>query len=184
MGSAWPYCCFNDDGVTVSDGQTQTFTCIESSAASFGIGCKTLNSECTTDTDCAEQDYCVCPDVIFKDGCADEGACVVGCRDPGSACKTSTNVDGKCSGNHKCIQQGEAVLSKLIIETRYCAGCSSLKAASGATIQMTVSPPSGEESCSTNILDDPAATDYSGQAVFEDVAYLDTCFQVQGNSKR
>ena len=107
----------------------------------------------------------------------------MGCRDPGSACKTSTNVDGKCSGSHECIRDGEAVFTKLTIETRDCAGCSSLKAASGATIQITTSPPSGEISCTTNILDDPAATDYSGQAVFEDIAYLSNCFMVQGNLK-
>jgi len=103
-------------------------------------------AECTADNDCAAPDYCHCNDgTDVGSDCPAGGACIEGCRDPGSACKTSTNDDGKCSGSHNCIKDGEAVLTKLTIETRDCAGCSSLKAASGATIQMTVSPPSGEK---------------------------------------
>eukprot|EP00091_Calanus_sinicus_P016619 TRINITY_DN36071_c0_g1_i1.p1 TRINITY_DN36071_c0_g1~~TRINITY_DN36071_c0_g1_i1.p1 ORF type:complete len:188 (-),score=58.10 TRINITY_DN36071_c0_g1_i1:213-776(-) len=102
---------------------------------------------------------------------------VFGCREVGVPCKNNDGIEGNCNGNHECVQSGEAWLTKLTIETRDCKDCSTLKAASGASIRMTVVPPGGEKSCTTHTLDDPAAEDYAvGQATFEDPTYLSTCF--------
>ena len=137
--------------------------------------------ECTQDSDCAVHDYCKCP----NDECSAGGACIFGCREVGVPCKNSDGVDGNCNGNHECVQSGEAWLTKLTIETRDCKECSTLKAGSGASIKMTVVPPGGEKSCTTQTLDDPATEDYDvGQAIFEDPTYLSTCFMVQENLKK
>jgi len=36
--STWPYCCYNDAGLTVSEGQSQTFTC-SAADSSIGLNC-------------------------------------------------------------------------------------------------------------------------------------------------
>jgi len=132
--------------------------------------------ECHVDTDCNAQDYCKCHDgTDVGNSCPAGGDCVLGCRDVGTACATE---DGDCNGDHGCVVVGDTTLTKLTIETKECTGCSSLKAVSGATINMTAipPPPSGEKTCSTAILDNPASIDYSSQAVFELPAYLSKCF--------
>ena len=110
----------------------------------------------------------------------------MGCRDLGEPCKTSNGDNGLCTLKHECDIAGTTLLALLTIGTRDCTGCSSLKAASGATIQMTTnSPSSGETSCTTNVLDNPDAADYEsdGQAAFGTKDYLSNCFLVQGNFK-
>jgi len=129
--------------------------------------------ECTQDSDCAAEDYCKLP----------PGACEFGCRNVGDSCSNINGDIGNCNGNHDCIISGDAYLTKVTIETRDCAGCSSLKAGSGASITMTNEPPSGKKSCATETLDNPANTDYTGQAVFENFEYLSTCFMFSLSQK-
>jgi len=135
--------------------------------------------ECTADTDCADTDYCKCHDGSDHGNTCpaeDGGSCVVGCRDPGMECDGSGK---KCAGDHTCREDGEASLTKLFLETRDCAGCSSLKAdPSGATLLMTTANPTGAENCTTNILDNSTTTDYAigVKAVFDDDDDLSECF--------